>query len=611
MSRREHQPAPRTGGSGRPGRARRAVTGLLVAASVLVTGACAQIPQDGGVQRGDVTITDPGPVYLQPRGPRAGAGPEEIVAGFLSAQAGGVYEDWVTAREFLDEGAAQAWDPTVRTVVMARDPELDQVSGPTDETIAGAPTDLDDGSETDEPAEPVLAEIRGQVAVTSQLDAEGRYTEATVGTLQDLSFSLEQQPDGQWRITGTEDGTFMSDSNFSTIFRQTSLYFPSRDGEFLVPDVRWYPSTNTAAHAVNGVLAGPSEWLRDSVSVVAPEGTRLVLDSVVVDEDGTASVDLSQEVLGATDDERAMLRAQLEAVLLRVSGVRAVEVTVNSAPLDIRTRVDPTRDPMPALASPLVLSGEAVSTVSSSGVEPVEGLLSLAGSDPTALAISVTGAEVVYRSGRTTIRTAATTAEPSRVLLTGKDLVAPSIDRFGWTWSGDMLPGSPLQVVSPDGVVTAVAADWLDGRSVVSIQVSRDGARIAVVSRDGTGTAGQTRIDVAGIVRGDTDIPVRLSDALVAGAAVVDASQVVWVDESTLAVLAQGQTSGVRTVHLVPLAAHSEALSGVEGAEWIASGRGRRAVYVVTTDGELLNRATTGATWTRVAQDVELPTFPG
>lgn len=174
-----------------------------------------------------------------------------------------------------------------------------------------------------------------------------------------------------------------------------------------------------------------------------------------------------------------------------------------------------------------------------------------------------------------------------------------------------MLPGSPLQVVSPDGVVTAVAADWLDGRSVVSIQVSRDGARIAVVSSDGTGTAGQTRIDVAGIVRGDTDIPVRLSDALVAGAAVVAASQVVWVDESTLAVLAQGQTSGVRTVHLVPLAAHSEALSGVEGAEWIASGRGRRAVYVVTTDGELLNRATTGATWTRVAQDVRLPTFPG
>ena len=611
MSRLQHQPAPRTGGSGQPGRARRAVTGLLVAASVLVTGACAQIPQDGGVQRGDVTITDPGPVYLQPRGPRAGAGPEEIVAGFLSAQAGGVYEDWVTAREFLDEGAAQAWDPTVRTVVMARDPELDQVSGPTDETIAGAPTDLDDGSETDEPAEPVLAEIRGQVAVTSQLDAEGRYTEATVGTLQDLSFSLEQQPDGQWRITGTEDGTFMSDSNFTTIFRQTTLYFPSRDGEFFVPDVRWYSSTNTAARAVNGLLAGPSQWLRDSVEVVAPEGTRLVLDSVVVDEDGTAHVDLSQEVLEATDDQRAMLQAQLEAVLLRVSGVRAVEVTVGSAPLDIRSRVEPVRDPVPVMASPFVLSDDQVSTVSGGGVEAVEGILPLTAADPTALAISPDGAQVLFRSGRTSIRTVATSAEPSQVLLAGKDLLAPSVDRFGWMWSGDMLAGSPLQVVSPDGVVTAVPADWLDGRKVESVQVSRDGARIAVVSSDTSGTAGQTRIDVAGIVRGDTDIPVRLSDALVAGAAVIGASQVVWVDESTLAVLAQGQSSGARTVHLVPLAAHSEALSGVEGAEWIASGRGRRAVYVVTSDGELFNRATTGSTWTRVAEDVALPTFPG
>lgn len=597
-----------TRGTGARTRAR--TTAVLVAVSLLVVSGCAQIPEAGGVQRGDVTITDPGPVFLQPRGPRAGAGPEEIVAGFLSAQAGGVYEDWATAREYLDPGAAQAWDPTVRTVVMGRDPELVQTVGPTDETIAGAPTDTD-SPETDEATEPEIAEISGQVAVASQLDWQGRYTEAATGTLQDLSFSLVRQTDGQWRITGTEDGTFMSDSNFSTIFRQTSLYFPSRDGEFLVPDVRWYPSTNTAAHAVNGVLGGPSEWLRDSVAVVAPEGTRLVLDSVVVDEDGAAHVDLSQEVLGATDDQRAMLQAQLEAVLLRVSGVRAVEVTVGSAPLAIRTRVDPTRDPMPAISSPLVLSGEVVSTVSASGVEPVDGLLSLAGTDPTALAISTSGAEVVYRSDRTAIRTAPTTSVASRVLLTGKDLVAPSIDRFGWTWSGDMLAGAPLQAVSPDGVVTQVPADWLDGRQVESIQVSRDGARIAVVSSDGTGSAAPTRIDVAGIVRGDTDIPVRLSEALGAGAAVVAASQVVWVDESTLAVLAQGQSSGVRTVHLVPLAAHSEALSGVEGAEWIASGRGRRAVYVVTTDGELFNRATTGSTWTRVAEDVALPTFPG
>lgn len=584
---------------------------LVVAASLLLASGCAQIPEAGSVQRGDVTITDPGPVFLQPRGPRTGAGPEEVVAGFLSAQAGGVYEDWATARQYLDPGAARTWDPTVRTVVMARDPELVQTLGPSDETTAEDPTDPDDDDAADEPAGPRIAEISGRVVVASQLDRKGRYTEAASGTLQDLSFSLVQQGDGQWKISGTEDGTFMSDSNFSTIFRQTSLYFPSSDGEFLVPDVRWYPSTNTAAHAVNGVLAGPSEWLRDSVAVVAPEGTRLVLDSVVVDEDGAAHVDLSQEVLGATDDQRAMLKAQLEAVLLRVSGIRAVELTVGSAPLDIRTRVEPRRDPMPAIVNPLVLSDGVVSSVTNAGVEPVEGLLGLTGSDVTALAVSASGAEVVYRSDRTSVRTVPTVSAPSRVLLTGKDLVAPTIDRFGWTWSGDMLAGAPLQAVSPDGLVTQVPADWLDGRQVVSIQVSRDGARIAVVSSDSSGTAGQTRVDVAGIVRGDTDIPVRMSEALGTGASVVAASQVVWVDESTLAVLAQGQTSGARTVHLVPLAAHSEALSGVEGAEWIASGRGRRAVYVVTTDGELFNRATTGSTWTRVAQDVALPTFPG
>lgn len=624
--------------------------GILVGALT----ACATIPSSGPVERRDVTVSELGPIFPQSYGPAPGASPAEIVQGFLSAQPVGLNDDWATAREFLTPRGAQAWDPSVRTIVYSGEANFTQsVTGeaPATETESDAQTEPETDSDSDsdsvtdidtvagpgpgiapaadaepgdavpEPSAPPVPEpttdtpesatsvsILSRVSVVATLDADGRFTEAAQGTVQDLTFTLEKSAAGEWRIATTEDGIFVSDPNFQLVYRATTLYFPSQDGAFLVPEVRWYSKINTATHAVNAVLAGPSPWLRDSVAVVAPEGTRLLLDSVTIDDSGVARIDLTKEVLAASDADRALLQAQLSAVLMKIPRVRSVVIFANSLPLSIPTSVNPIRDPSPSLIAPLVLAGDQISQLGADGATPVATFRALTGLDPTALATDDAADLVVLRSGSSAILTAPTPVSDAATLVTGTDLVAPSIDRFGWVWTGDRVADDGLRAVTETGVQVTIAADWLSGRTLESIRVSHDGARIAVVSS----LAGQSRIDVAAIVRDDSDVPVRLSDeALAIGASVPAATQVVWVDESTVGVLARGVSSGIATVYEVPLSGRSAALSGVDDTVWISAGKGLRSVYVATSDGELLSRAATGSTWSVVVAGIRVPAFPG
>lgn len=635
-------PSGSAAGSRRPARgARRRALARLLGVGLVVSAltACASIPSSGPVERRDVTVSELGPIFPQSYGPTPGATPEEIVQGFLSAQPVGLNDDWATAREFLTARGARAWDPSARTTVYSAELDLhrseegeaetsdlpapdgdeaaesrslpDLSPEPEDEanqTVDPDAATVDPGTATLDPDTSTTVSITGRVAVVATLDTDGRFTEAAQDTVQDLKFTLEKTAAGEWRIAATEDGILVSDPNFVLVYRATTLYFPSQDGSFLVPEVRWYSKINTATHAVNAVLAGPSTWLRDSVGVVAPAGTRLVLDSVTIDDAGAARVDLTKEVLSASDSDRALLQAQLSAVLMKIPRVRSVELFANSLPLSIPTTVNPLRDPAPTLTAPLVLADDAISQLDADGATAVPRFGALTGLNASALATDDAADLVVLRSGTSDILIAPTTVAAATPLVTGTDLVAPSIDRFGWVWTGDRAASDGLRAVTAAGTEATIVADWLDGRTLESIRVSHDGARIAVVSS----LAGDSRIDVAAIVRDDSDAPVRLSDeALAIGASVPASTQVVWVDESTVAVLARGVSSGIPTVYEVPLSGRSTALSGMEDTAWISAGKGMRSVYVATSDGELLSRTATGNTWSLVVAGVEFPAFPG
>jgi hypothetical protein len=116
-------------------------------------------------------------------------------------------------------------------------------------------------------------------------------------------------------------------------------------------------------------------------------------------------------------------------------------------------------------------------------------------------------------------------------------------------------------------------------------------------------------VDVAGVVRDDSGTPQRLGDRLRVGARLIDATDVTWVDETTLGVLGTSGTMTGPTVHLVTVGGATRALPSLESAVAVAAGRGERAVFVASASGELYTLR--GTSWVAVATGVGSPAFPG
>ncbi len=587
-------------------RARRAVSLAAVTALAVLAG-CAEIPTQGPVAQGDVVLTENDALFLQVYGPDANATPEQIVRGFLSAQAAGVNEAFATAREFLTERASQEWDPYGQVTVYSGDLGLTMSHAPS------ADGDAEDAARATEQPAPDLATVdqvvmSGPANVAGVVDVAGQYVEASNDARQDVSFVLTKDVAGQWRIDEVADGVLVSQPNFASVYRSTPVYFLSQDLTTLVPELRWFPQRNIATNAVRALLAGPSEWMRDAVVSGAPAGTSLSVEAVAVDSAGTASVDLTGPVLAADEDQRALLSAQLEATLQRISGVSGVALTVGGAALTVKPHPDLERDPAPEGPALGVREGTVVS-LDGRQLSPVVGMPSLVSLDPTALAVR--DGVVVARLGRDRLARLATGGEVTD-LLAEPGVVAPSVDRFGWVWTAsERVDGGLIAVRASDGMRMDVVVDWLAGQDVRQVRVSRDGARVAVLSAGPEGT----QVEVAGIVRDPDGGPQRVNASVPVGGSLASASDAAWVDEVTVAVLgdpSDGQAPGVATsVALVPVGGQTESLQPVESADGIAAGRGKRAVYVRTDSGDLFTRSTTGTNWSLVTAGVELFTFPG
>lgn len=591
------------------------------AAVALALGGCASIPVRGPVTVGDVEVQDSSELFLQVYGPGEDATPEQVVRGFVSAQAAGVSEGFETARLYLADPARESWDPTTQTVVYAGD--LSLAAGPetpaddtaadaaaTDDPDAGSAGDDAPGSEGTATPGPSAAPggpltLVSTLAVSATVDDAGRYTEAAAGATRDVTYTLVTDGAGQWRISDAPDGVVVSQPNFTSVYRATPLYFATPDRGYLVPDLRWFPRRNTATYAAQALLAGPSPWLRDAVVTGVPVGTTLTVGAVSVDTSGTAVVDLTAGALSASDQQRALLEAQVEATLLRVPGVSAVEVRVADSPLSVTTPVNPVRDPGPVGLPRAVQDGVVVS-VDGRDLTPVAGIAPLA-QTPTALAVSPVDASVVVRLGRQTLSVLPTDGSAPVPFLQGRDVLAPSIDGDGWVWSGSGDVDDALRLARYDGTEIALEVDWLAGQDVRALQVSRDGARVALISQNAEGL----QIDVAGVVRDEAGTPRQLTEPVAVGARMVTASDVVWVDETTLAVVGSASEGGAVAVHTVTVGGQSEGVVAVEGVASIAAGRGTRSIYVVTASRELFTRSATGTNWSLIATGVDLFTFPG
>jgi len=554
----------------RRARVLRAAGKALVVALVGALGACAAIPTAGTVRTGDGAVSENRDVDVLAEGPRTGATPQQIVEGFHLAAAAGFVGEFSTAREFLTAQAARAWEPLAEVLVY-------------DEPVLPAATQA--------------GTVVASVPLTARVDADGRFTEAPADAQRVLTYELERNPAGEWRISSAPDGLVLSESVFAKQFRATSLYFLSTDGQFLVPETRWFPSQshNLQTWVARALLAGPSEWLRDAVTTAVPEGVQLQADTVVVDDSGVATVPLDMGTTVLAGDT-ASLYAQLDATLRQVPGVREVKVTAGTVPIVDTRSVE--RGGLPD--GPVeMFQGDRLVTLGEDGLKPVAGVAPVA-EDARFPARDEDGTVRVMLDPDGALVTAPLEDAPSQVLLPGPRLVAPSVDRHGWVWTAR--PGEGVIAVAEGQEPVHVPAEWLDGRTVVALRMARDATRLAVVSRGSDGVA----VNVAAVVRDAQGAPQTIGEPFRVGAVLTDATDVVWLDESVLGVI--GSSDAGPHVHRVPVAGRTTTEADVPGVAGLAGGR---VVYVATTDGTL--HRLVGSTWAAVSdvEGVRDPAYPG
>lgn len=615
-------------------RGRRARTTMMAALAAVGLAGCVSLPTSGPVARGVTdTVEGQDPIYLIIDGPVAGASPEQIVRGFVTAQAAGAVDRFETARAFLTSAAVDQWDPRTGITVYAGDLTFDEprdvpgegtgedgagavpeepagTEGATSPDVAGTQT----GTEGPSPA-PTLdvatatrLALTGHVRVSASVDGAGRLTEADPEAVQDVQVELERTAEGEWRISAVPDGLLVSQPNFRAAYEATSVYFATTDLAFLVPEVRWFPRENHASYAISSLLAGPSTLLRDVVVTGAPAGTVLSVEGVRTGEAGRVTVDLSQQVLAADEQQRSLLAAQIDATL-RPLGVAGVDLRVGGVTLTGASPLQLERDVSPG-GPPVGLRTEDSTLVRLEGRElvPVEGVAPLVGVDVTGLASSADGSVLVARDGTSRILRLATDGTPPTTLVEGRDLVLPSVDRTGRVWTAGRGHGPALMVLTPGtDEPLLLEAPWLEDTPVVALRVARDGARVAVA----VGAPGASRVFVAGVTRAEDGTPTGLTTPVSGGASLTTVADVDWVDESTLVVLGASPGGANLAAYVVPVGGTSEAMSTVEGAVALTAGRGRRAVYVETSEGEVFGRGATGTNWTPVVSGVRRLTYPG
>ena len=556
----------RSGGPRARGRLARLGAALVV---VLALAACTAIPRSGPVQAGDGTFTDDGnQVDVLAEGPRPGATPQQIVEGFQLAGAAGFAGDFATAREYLLGTVQHAWEPLAEVVVY--DPPM--VTATTEDGV-----------------------VTASVQITAHVDAAGRFVEAPRGATTSATYTLEKNVAGEWRLTGVPDGLVIPDDAFDRQFRSVSLYFPSFDGAFLVPETRWFPTQHLPTWVTRALLAGPSPWLRDAVTTAVPEGVSLQADTVVVDDSGVAQVAL-QPARTVLQSDTAALYAQIDATLAQVVGVGDVRVTAGDVPIVEETSYE--RGGPPDAQVEMVRGTELV-TLGEDGLSAVPGV----GEIPEGahgLARSEDGTVRVMLDAAGALVTVPRDDAESQVLLPAAGLAAPSVDRLGWVWTARTSDGVVAVRAGQDPVV--VPAEWLVGRKVVSLRMSRDATRLAIVSRGADGVA----VTVSSVVRDAQGTPQQLGEPVVVGALLTDASEVVWLDEGTLGVL--GTSGDTPLVHRVPVSGFTTTEADLPDVTGLAGGR----VVLVTTQDGTLHRLV-GSTWALVpgVHDVRDPSYPG
>ena len=545
-------------------------TSLVFALAVAVSG-CVGIPTSGSVNAGDV-IEDNDDFQFAPlvSPPQQDASQQEILTDFVQASSS-PENNYEVARQYLTPDAAEAWVPNASVTIR-------EGSG----TLLGV-------NDT---------EIDYAVVTQASVDSAGLYTEERAPASQRLRFAFEQV-DGQWRIGQLEDGTVVSRDNFEAVFAAHALYYFDPSYRYLVPDVRWFPSrSNIETRIVSSLLSGQASWMQNGATVSAfPPGTELA--SPVEVRSGRATVDLSDEVASVSDIERARMQQQLAESLGTVS-VSSVTMTVRGIP---RAVTDPgassaTRTDTLAEPAPLVREGNSFGFATAGTVITVPRLSAkILGLNATAVSLARGQASAaVLGDGGTYL---VTTGEEAPLLVDARnDLVEPSIDTWKFVWSVQSTSGSQILVIGTDGVQHAITSTLPADARVVSLDVSRDGARVLLYLSTDAGP----RLKVAGVIRRD-GVPTGLGELVDLPVGTEAALDATWVDDRSVATLAISDSGEV--VNVFSLGGPTQSLGRADGGTHIVGGNGTaQQLRVLTVENLVVQRRASGWQSTGIQADL-------
>ncbi len=545
----------------------RARMGAAVAAvTVMLLAGCAAIPDAGTVRQG---LQPDGNSAVQldydilARGPQGGETQAQILQGFLAAAASPQL-DYRIAREFLSPDFSKDWKPDSGASV-------DQ-AGQRTTTVTGDTT------------------IALRIKPIATVSDEGVYSASAPNAVETRNYQFTQLG-GQWRISSAPQGIVLDQPTFGIVFGVYGLEFFSPDGNYLVPDVRWFARRETTQTAiVRALLAGPSPWLAPGVVNAVPSGASLAADTVPVNR-AVATVNLALDTV-PTMDTLSRIQTQLTSSLSGVSGISTVNIEVNGTSENV-----PIQQPIP-IQTPRVDIRPAVLTANGFGnLSTVSWQLesespfssALSSLKPSSVSLGINGQLAAALSSDGIYRV---TGGSTSQLWAGSGWAAPTIDPAGGIWA--TRNSNTVSWQPQAGAARNFSTAW-GSATVSAISMSRDGTRLAATLQTGT----DLRVVVSAVLRGSDGTPSGLGPPLLVTEGSGAAQSLSWVDPTHLSMLS---TDSGGTVTTMTIGGQSTTVAAPSGAFALVAGNGVRELWILTESGELLQ--VSGLSWQSRASGV-------
>ena len=542
---------------------------LLALALVMALTGCASLPIAGPVRIGPdlVPTTDGDSFYYSPSSPFDGASQTEILNGFIAAGTG-PQNDYAVAREYLSESIRSSWNPNQEVLIQRSSPQV---------VISDQDT----------------AELVVDVAAT--VDADGKYQVTPLGTGRVLEFSFVLE-NAEWRLSAVPDATVLIRPVFDVVFSGYSVFFLDRQKRFLVPELRWFPTTPaTGTRLANALLGGPSSWLKPAVVSAIPTGTRLSIDAVTV-ENGVALVDLTARALVASRADRSLMKSQLEATLSQLTNVSQVAISIERAMQEI---VDSDNETGELGVRSLAIVGEEGLELLASSQESIfeAGKNFFGQSELSEIALFGQSGWIATLTDSGVLRTKGDRPGADVEQIDTRAAIAGiEFDSQEYLWSISRATNSEIIATAPSLEQSIVSATWLNGQSVRAFAIAPGGSKIAMLVQGPS----RTRVLVSAVVRNLTGTPIELAEPIEVAAELADPSSISWIDQITVATVnaASGSTSAL----LSTIGGTSRQIPALPGTRKIVAAGTSSQLYLLTETGELFSYR--GSAWTPLRQSV-------